>query len=266
MLVRTLLLFIIFLTNFSYADNEYNYESVLAISVVNLESNKSMVFAGPGFFLEFKSTINQAVKRFQPISTNISFDNPIYELELASRAGPHTLIIGNHWLSDGINITALTEVEFNKIQSLISQRNFDNDPTTKSGIMSDEALDAFERILPLNSKNTINDQETPPSPSSTNRKTISNQNNFREEIPSSSPKNSNEYPSEQPAPKSAKSLATKIEPDNRLPQKDGRIDTHKSAEKNPEPNKNITNNETIKVIIMVFFVILIFCIVKKIKQ
>ena len=105
-------------------EKEFDYNNIILVAAI--KDDKNCVFAGFPTFITMRDIISNTQRRFGPtIETPSTF---IYELFLVDKNGASTtLFLGNHWLSDGVQISQLSDTDFSFLTRVISARKFEND-------------------------------------------------------------------------------------------------------------------------------------------
>lgn len=132
---------------------KFDYQKVVEVAAV--KDDKYCLFAHPEIISQFRNIIANSVARFEPAPV-IPLPT-IFELFLIAGDGTSTtVILGDHWLSDGTGISQLTNHDFTTIMGIISARRFENDVSTLDDLTSefnlaqyraDRARDSSENTL-----------------------------------------------------------------------------------------------------------------------
>ncbi len=164
---------------------KFDYQKVVEVAAV--KDDKYCLFAHPEIISQFRNIIANAVARFEPAPV-IPLPT-IFKLFLIAGDGTSTtVILGDHWLSDGTGISQLTNHDFTTIMTIISARRIENDISTLDDLTSefnlaqyraDRARDSSANTLarpngentkseaevskqPLNKTNAVNDGSVQP--------------------------------------------------------------------------------------------------------
>jgi hypothetical protein len=128
------LLLVIFLNANAQEKEEFDYENIIVLAAI--KDDKNCVFAGFPTFMSMRTIISNAESRFRPIvETPPGF---IYELFLVDKNGTSvTLFLGDHWLSDGMQISHLSAADFSFLIRVINARKFENENSTLESLTLD---------------------------------------------------------------------------------------------------------------------------------
>ncbi|MES2826446.1 MAG: hypothetical protein V4732_22855 [Pseudomonadota bacterium] len=113
---------------------KFDYQKIVEVAAV--KDDTYCVFAHPDIIRQFKNIVANSVNRFEPAP--VILPPKIFDLFLIAVDGTSTtVILGDHWLSDGTGISQLTNHDFTTIMAIIKVRSFENDVSTLDDLTSD---------------------------------------------------------------------------------------------------------------------------------
>jgi len=125
-------------------EKEFKYKEIIAIAAI--KDDKNCLFAGFPTFIAMRNIISDAESRFKPI-----VDIPtafIYELFLADENGASaTVFLGDHWISDGKQLSHLSDAVFSFLARVISARKFENENSRLESLTRDVNIATFKNEL-----------------------------------------------------------------------------------------------------------------------
>src|SRR4051812_18289439 len=146
--MRQLIFLIMLLTGYclgseTQEQKEFHYEEIVVIAAI--KDDKNCIFGGPTL-LKMRSIAAEAASRFEPI-LNLP-TSYIYELFMVDKNGTSAkAFLGDHWLSDGTQISQLSDTDFSFLKRVIDARKFENENSTLEALTRDINVATFKNEL-----------------------------------------------------------------------------------------------------------------------
>lgn len=135
-------------------DNQQPFEYDKTVWIIHNIEGKGIVYGLPDYY-EPKSAfilVHNILIRYVygledfPLSTSVRDLAPEYVLILMNHVTEQTLLIGDHWISDGEKITLMQEADFNRLKAILDHREkVDQPPYSKHP--TDSLISSFRKKI-----------------------------------------------------------------------------------------------------------------------
>lgn len=137
------------------SQKEFNYQNVVEIAAI--KEDKFALFVNPEIVTVLRDTIANSIERIEPVATIPQAI--ITKLLFVGMDGTSTTIImGDHWVSDGTGISILSTNEFSTIMRFVNVGEFDNDASMLTELTVDYNLAKYrDGLTGETSEKALND-------------------------------------------------------------------------------------------------------------
>jgi len=126
--ILSLVIFVIAMfTGMVSANERFQYQETQYIYVVTEE--EAIAYAEFAEFVELRRIIGSKMAHAEPRSGGLT--PLVYSVRLLGKGDQQVVFIGDDWISDGVNVAALSEEELGEIDRIISHRQGQGIPLEK---------------------------------------------------------------------------------------------------------------------------------------